>query len=96
MVGNKQDLVSSDDPAPVSGTKPAITSGVEERRKDIVNLVKKHWKCGYVECSAKHNWKVISIFKELMNMIDSIEVQDQSPILDNIQDALDRNKCCVL
>lgn len=92
VVGNKQDLVS-----PEEGTgKTAITSGGEEKRRDIVNLVKKHWKCGYVECSAKFNWKVVAVFKELITMIDSIEVRDQSPMLDNIQEALDRNKCVIL
>ncbi|XP_017785119.1 PREDICTED: ras-like protein family member 10B [Nicrophorus vespilloides] len=91
VVGNKQDLIT-EEPAGSSKTLGAA----EEKRRDIVNLVKKHWKCGYVECSAKYNWKVIAAFKELINMIDSIEVRDQSPILDNLQDALDRNKCVIL
>lgn len=83
VVGNKQDLVEG-------------TSKVEEKRRDIVNLVKKHWKCGYIECSAKYNWKVVAVFKELINMIDNVEIRDQSPMLDNIQEALDRNKCRIL
>lgn len=97
VVGNKEDLIATPEEGTASGSsKPAITSGFEERRRDVVNLVKKHWKCGYVECSAKYNWKVVGVFKELMNMIDSIEIRDQSPMLDNIQEALDRNKCSVL
>lgn len=76
--------------------KTAITSGNDEKRRDIVNLVKKHWKCGYIECSAKYNWKVVGLFKELISMIDNIEIRDQSPMLDNIQEALDRNKCRIL
>lgn len=95
VVGNKEDLVAAEEGAGPTG-KPAIGSGAEERRRDIVNLVKKHWKCGYIECSAKYNWKVVSVFRELINMIDSVEVRDQSPMLDNIQDALDRNKCVIL
>lgn len=83
VVGNKQDLVEG-------------SSKVEEKRRDIVNLVKKHWKCGYIECSAKYNWKVVAVFKELINMIDNVEIRDQSPMLDNIQEALDRNKCRIL
>ncbi|KAF4518704.1 hypothetical protein B566_EDAN013723 [Ephemera danica] len=39
-------------------------------KRDIVNFVKKHWKCGYVECSAKYNWKIMSLFKELTIAID--------------------------
>ncbi|KAF5280189.1 hypothetical protein FQA39_LY18106 [Lamprigera yunnana] len=95
VVGNKEDLIATPEES-TSGGKTAITSGHDEKRRDIVNLVKKHWKCGYVECSAKYNWKVVGVFKELMNMIDNIEIRDQSPMLDNIQDALDRNKCSVL
>lgn len=95
VVGNKEDLVV---PAEQDGasSKNAIGSGIEEKRRDIVNLVKKHWKCGYIECSAKYNWKVVAVFKELINMIDNVEIRDQSPMLDNIQEALDRNKCRIL
>ncbi|KAG8236107.1 hypothetical protein J437_LFUL000469 [Ladona fulva] len=42
-------------------------------RRDIANIVKKHWRCGYVECSAKYNWRVVAVFKELMKAIDSME-----------------------
>lgn len=94
IVGNKEDLVVSSEETTSSG-KPAITSGIDEKRRDIINLVKKHWKCGYVECSAKYNWKVVTVFKALMEMVDNIEIRDQSPMMDNIQDALDRNKCSI-
>lgn len=88
VVGNKQDLITEDS---ATGSKSP-----DDKRRDIANLVKKHWKCGYVECSAKFNWKVVAVFRELINMIDSLESRDQSPMLDNIQDALDRNKCVVI
>lgn len=96
VVGNKEDLVAPPEDGATSAGKNALTSGCEEKRRDIVNLVKKHWKCGYIECSAKYNWKVVAVFKELINMIDNIEIRDQSPMLDNIQEALDRNKCLIL
>lgn len=97
VVANKQDLLVNNEDGTYGGSnKTAITSGNEEKRRDIVNLVKKHWKCGYIECSAKYNWKVVGVFKELINMIDNIEIRDQSPMLDNIQEALDRNKCYIL
>ncbi|XP_044739799.1 ras-like protein family member 10B [Chrysoperla carnea] len=63
---------------------------------DIANLVKKHWKCGYIECSAKYNWRIVSVFKELMLMVESVEMKENSPVIDNIQEALDRNKCTIL
>ncbi|KAL3271405.1 hypothetical protein HHI36_021886 [Cryptolaemus montrouzieri] len=94
VVGNKQDLVTTEEGH--SSGKLAINSGIEEKRRDIMNLVKKHWKSGYIECSAKYNWKVVAVFKELINMIDHLDSRDQSPMLDNIQDALDRNKCIIL
>lgn len=72
-----------------------------EKRRDIVNLVKKHWKCTYVECSAKYNWRVVAVFKELMKAVDSLETGQAgkevcSPMMDNLHDALDRNKCSIL
>ncbi|KDR12000.1 Ras-like protein family member 10B, partial [Zootermopsis nevadensis] len=85
VVGNKQDLIVSS----------------SEKRRDIVNLVKKHWKCTYVECSAKYNWRVVAVFKELMKAVDCLETGQAnkevcSPIMDNLHDALDRNKCSIL
>ncbi|XP_018572156.1 ras-like protein family member 10B, partial [Anoplophora glabripennis] len=95
VVGNKQDLIVPEE-GTSNSSKPAIASGTDEKRRDIVNLVKKHWKSGYIECSAKYNWKVVAVFKELINMIDNLSSRDQSPMLDNIQEALDRNKCVVI
>ncbi|GJQ80652.1 hypothetical protein Trydic_g9236 [Trypoxylus dichotomus] len=95
IVGNKQDLIVPEEGA-TGGGKLTITSGNEERRREIMNTVKKIWKCGYVECSAKYNWKVVTVFRELINMVDSMESRDQSPMLDNIQEALDRNKCNII
>ncbi|GLV36823.1 uncharacterized protein CBL_02342 [Carabus blaptoides fortunei] len=95
VVGNKQDLLLPAETTDVKGQLSLVTNS-DEKRRDIANLVKKHWKCGYVECSAKYNWRIVSVFKEVMNMIDSIEVKEQSPMLDNIQEALDRNKCMIL
>lgn len=95
VVGNKQDLIVSEE-VTTNNSKAAITSGADEKRRDIVNLVKKHWKSGYIECSAKYNWKVVAVFKELINMIDNLSSRDQSPMLDNIQEALDRNKCIII
>lgn len=48
VVGNKQDKLSS-----------AVAAG--NRYRDIVNLVRKHWRCGYVECSARFNCRVVQV-----------------------------------
>jgi RASD family, member 2 len=35
--------------------------------KEVVeSIVKIDWKCGFIECSAKENFKIIDIFKELL------------------------------
>ena len=33
--------------------------------------VKKHWHCEYMECSAKFNWHVFAVFREIMHLVDS-------------------------
>ncbi|XP_067015624.1 ras-like protein family member 10B [Anabrus simplex] len=88
--------------AAIASCSGAVTTvDYREKRRDIVNLVKKHWKCAYVECSAKYNWRVVAVFKELMRTIDMMESGQTtkevcSPMMDNIHDALDRNKCSIL
>ncbi|XP_033322618.1 ras-like protein family member 10B isoform X1 [Megalopta genalis] len=66
VVGNKQDELS-----------PAVASG--SRYRDIVNLVRKHWQCGYVECSARFNCRVVQVFRELMKNIQAVEGRPPSP-----------------
>lgn len=78
VVGNKQDLLCSTTPTAATGLQQLAMAesafgDSREKRRNIVNLVRKHWKCGYVECSAKYNWRVIAVFKELMEMIDAVE-----------------------
>ncbi|KAL2722610.1 ras-like protein family member 10B [Vespula squamosa] len=67
VVGNKQDELSSN-----------VASGT--RYRDIVNLVRKHWRCGYVECSARFNCRVVQVFRELMKSIQAVEGRPPSPI----------------
>ncbi|KYN01700.1 Ras-like protein family member 10B, partial [Cyphomyrmex costatus] len=66
VVGNKQDELSQ-----------TVASGT--RYRDIVNLVRKHWRCGYVECSARFNCRVVQVFRELMKSIQAIEGRPNSP-----------------
>ncbi|XP_043269499.1 ras-like protein family member 10B isoform X1 [Venturia canescens] len=66
VVGNKQDKLSS-----------AVAAG--NRYRDIVNLVRKHWRCGYVECSARFNCRVVQVFREIMKSIQAVEGRPPSP-----------------
>lgn len=50
--------------------------------KEFSNLVRKQWKCNYIECSAKYNWRIMAIFRELLKSIDPIlQQQQQSELL---------------
>ena len=79
VVGNKQDLN-------------------EERgmsRREVQHIIKKQWKCcAYIECSAKHNWHVVSLFKEILKVIDDNEYTPK-PAGVTMQDVLNRNKCVI-
>lgn len=66
VVGNKQDELSS---SAASGTM----------YRDNVNRVRKDWKCGYIECSARFNYRVVQVFRELMKSIQAVEGRPPSP-----------------
>ncbi|XP_049942688.1 ras-like protein family member 10B [Schistocerca serialis cubense] len=86
VVGNKLDALQ-------------MHAAAAARRRDIVTLVRKHWKCAYVECSAKYNWRVVAVFKEVTRAVDAAlhSAKDAtSPMMDNFHGALDRNKCSIL
>lgn len=38
--------------------------------KDLAQLVRKQWKASYLECSAKYNWRIVPVFKELFRNIE--------------------------
>lgn len=44
----------------------------EKDRKEIMQVVRKSWRSSHVECSAKYNWNVVSVFKELAVTLDMI------------------------
>uniref|UniRef100_T1J6H8 Ras-like protein family member 10B n=1 Tax=Strigamia maritima TaxID=126957 RepID=T1J6H8_STRMM len=85
-------------PVLVAGNKHDL-AGSRDRR-DVVNLVKKQWKCSYVECSAKYNWHIVTIFKELMKAFDYTDYGPKPHIPVSMQGSLHqhhrRNKCTIL
>lgn len=38
--------------------------------KDLAQLVRKHWKCNYIECSAASNWNIRPIISELTRTLE--------------------------
>lgn len=39
--------------------------------RELANIVKKHWKCSYIECSAKYNWRVVPLFRDIIKTIEN-------------------------
>ncbi|XP_062890275.1 ras-like protein family member 10A [Mobula hypostoma] len=79
VVGNKRDL-----------QKQRFTP-----RRSTSVLVKKMWKCGYIECSARYNWHILLLFKELLSSSVGQSCKHIHPSI-CIQGALQRNRCTVM
>ncbi|KAE8634094.1 hypothetical protein XENTR_v10002199 [Xenopus tropicalis] len=57
-------------------------------------LVKKSWKCGYLECSARSNWHILLLFKELL-ISATTRGRSTSPSI-CLQGALHRERCSIM
>ena len=66
-----------DVPIYVVGNKHDLSDNRCMPRREVANLIKKQWKCDYIECSAKYNWHVVLLFKELMKDIDSMDLSNK-------------------
>lgn len=84
-----------DVPVFVVGNKHDLSEDRGMPRREVANMVKKQWKCGYCECSAKYNWHIVLLFKELMKAIDYMD-HGHKPTAMRVQDALRRNRCVIL
>ncbi|XP_033123327.1 ras-like protein family member 10B [Anneissia japonica] len=62
-------------PFMVVGNKQDLDSKRHPRRH-YSQVVRKSWKCGYLECSAKFNWRVVTLFSEVMRMITGTNSKD--------------------
>jgi len=47
-----------------------VSAAWSRSRDTVANVVRKQWKCSYVECSARFNWRVVALFRELMKAVD--------------------------
>ncbi|XP_028853140.1 ras-like protein family member 10A [Denticeps clupeoides] len=86
---------SSDVPILVVGSKRDQQRQRFTPRRAVSVLVKKTWKCGYVECSAKFNWHVLLLFKELLGIAVARGLRHNHASI-RLQGALQRNRCCVM
>ncbi|XP_063000355.1 ras-like protein family member 10A [Elgaria multicarinata webbii] len=64
-------------------------------RRTLSMLVKKSWKCGYLECSAKYNWHIVLLFKELICSALAHGCKNNHSAM-RLQGALHRNRCSLM
>ena len=83
-----------DIPILVVGNKYDLKEDRNTSKREVANIVKKQWKCAYMECSAKYNWHIVLLFKELMKVIDQIDYGHKASM--RVQNAFRRNKCVIL
>ena len=84
-----------DVPILVAGNKQDLGADRNMSKREIANMVKKQWKSGYIECSAKYNWHITLLFKEMMRAIDFGDCGHKSASY-RMHDALRRNSCAIL
>ncbi|XP_036383982.1 ras-like protein family member 10A [Megalops cyprinoides] len=82
-------------PILVVGSKRDLQRQRFTPRRAVSVLVKKTWKCGYVECSAKFNWHVTLLFKELLGIAVTRGLRQNHASI-RLQGALQRNRCSVM
>ncbi|KAK2161885.1 hypothetical protein LSH36_108g05027 [Paralvinella palmiformis] len=82
-------------PILVVGNKFDLNEDRNTSKREVASVVKKQWKCAYIECSAKYNWHIVLLFKELMKLIDHIDY-GHKPASIRMQDAFRRNRCVIL
>ncbi|XP_022711145.1 ras-like protein family member 10B [Varroa jacobsoni] len=68
--------------------------GEVREHREVAGLVKKHWRCGYVECSAKYNWHVVSLFRELARTIEGHRPESSATKAREHHEASDK-KCAI-
>ncbi|XP_047737294.1 ras-like protein family member 10A, partial [Hyalella azteca] len=85
VVGNKRDLLPD-------------TRYAAERSREMASLVRKQWKAGYVEVSAKYNWRVVAAFRELIAAVEETRARDSSRPhnLHELHEAIESSKCTIL
>ncbi|XP_034276832.1 ras-like protein family member 10B isoform X2 [Pantherophis guttatus] len=86
---------TSDTPIIIVGNKRDLQKGRVIPRWNVSNLVKKTWKCGYIECSAKYNWHILLLFSELLKSVGCARCKHVHTAI-RFQGALRRNRCTIM
>lgn len=86
---------TSETPIIIVGNKRDLQRGRVIPRWNVSHLVKKTWKCGYIECSAKYNWHILLLFSELLKSVGCARCKHVHAAI-RFQGALRRNRCSVM
>lgn len=86
---------TSETPIIIVGNKRDLQRGRVIPRWNVSNLVKKTWKCGYIECSAKYNWHILLLFSELLKSVGCARCKHVHTTI-RFQGALRRNRCTIM
>ena len=84
VAGNKTDLVNEE----FAQENERETS---KMRQDISTKVKKAWKLNHIGCSAKFNYDISAVFKEL-----TVEILSVKNRKNGVQGKLEKRKCCLV
>ena len=82
VAANKRDLATS------KIDNNELVREQSRSKHEIVSTVHKTWRASHIECSAKHNWNITAVFKELAKEI--ICRRDNAAIEE------DQQKCCAI
>ncbi|KAG8146152.1 hypothetical protein E2320_012538 [Naja naja] len=82
-------------PIIVVGSKRDLQRQRFTPRRTLSLLVKKTWKCGYMECSAKYNWHIVLLFKELLCSAVAHGCRSNHSAV-RLQGALHTNRCSLM
>uniref|UniRef100_UPI00398F6F50 ras-like protein family member 10B n=1 Tax=Pristiophorus japonicus TaxID=55135 RepID=UPI00398F6F50 len=69
LIMTKRPAGSRKAPILIVGNKRDLQRWRVAPRHNVAALVKRSWKCGYIECSAKYNWHILLLFKELLKTV---------------------------
>nr|XP_023959254.1 ras-like protein family member 10B isoform X2 [Chrysemys picta bellii] len=86
---------TTETPIIIVGNKRDLQRGRVIPRWNVSNLVKKTWKCGYIECSAKYNWHILLLFSELLKSVGCARCKHVHTAI-RFQGALRRNRCTIM
>nr|XP_002736017.1 PREDICTED: ras-like protein family member 10B-like [Saccoglossus kowalevskii] len=80
-------------PMVVAGNKSDLGKCSGLFKRDMAHIIRKNWKSGYIECSAKYNWHIVALFSEVMKLI--CEYRDKPPTARK-RGGLRRNSCTIM